>query len=225
VLDLHLDAVVEGILVRGTLGFRVALPCARCLEPQELAFEVDVAELFVDPTKRDERDEEDPGYELVDDLTAIDLTTLVRDALLIDLPVRVLCREDCQGLCPVCGADRNQHRLRPPPRPRARPPVGCARRPRPAGRVSDGPPPARPPTAATDPEPRPAAPDRPPRSHRWPSRSGSCRARAPVTARRSGCKTSAPTYATCKRCKAPIRPHTVCGTCGTYAGRQVVEVD
>jgi uncharacterized protein len=122
VLDLHLDAVVEGILVRGTLGFRVALPCARCLEPQELAFEVDVAELFVDPTKRDARDEEDPGYELVDDLTAIDLTTLVRDALLIDLPVRVLCREDCQGLCPVCGADRNQtdcgHRPAPERDPR-----------------------------------------------------------------------------------------------------------
>jgi large subunit ribosomal protein L32 len=38
-------------------------------------------------------------------------------------------------------------------------------------------------------------------------------------------RTSAPTYATCKRCKSPIRPHTVCGTCGTYAGRTVLEVD
>ena len=36
---------------------------------------------------------------------------------------------------------------------------------------------------------------------------------------------SAPTYATCKRCKAPIRPHTVCGTCGTYGGRTVLEVE
>jgi large subunit ribosomal protein L32 len=38
-------------------------------------------------------------------------------------------------------------------------------------------------------------------------------------------KTAAPTYATCKRCKAATRPHTVCSTCGTYAGREVVEVD
>jgi large subunit ribosomal protein L32 len=38
-------------------------------------------------------------------------------------------------------------------------------------------------------------------------------------------KTSVPTTATCRRCKAPTRPHTVCGTCGTYAGRTVVEVD
>ncbi len=36
---------------------------------------------------------------------------------------------------------------------------------------------------------------------------------------------SAPTNATCARCKAPTRPHTVCPTCGSYAGRTVVEVD
>jgi large subunit ribosomal protein L32 len=35
----------------------------------------------------------------------------------------------------------------------------------------------------------------------------------------------APTFATCKRCKAPTRPHTVCATCGTYAGRTVIDVD
>lgn len=107
VLDLHLDAVVEGILVRGTIGFRLELPCARCLAPQHLERTVEVAELFVDPAKREPEDDPDPGYELIDDRTAIDLSTMARDALLIDLPVRVLCREDCQGLCPTCGADRN----------------------------------------------------------------------------------------------------------------------
>lgn len=38
-------------------------------------------------------------------------------------------------------------------------------------------------------------------------------------------KTSAPTKSTCPRCKAPTRPHTVCGTCGTYGGKVVVDVD
>ena len=107
-LDLHLDAVVEGILVRGTLGFTVDLACARCLAVQRLHREVEVAELFVDPDRREPDEEGDPGYELLDDHTAIDLSTLARDALLIDLPVRVLCGEDCMGLCPVCGADRNE---------------------------------------------------------------------------------------------------------------------
>lgn len=106
-LDLHLDAVVEGILVRGELTFTAEVPCARCLVPQEVTRTVEVAELFTDPAKREPEDEDDPGYELEDDLTAIDLTTLVRDALVVDLPVRVVCSEDCQGLCPTCGADRN----------------------------------------------------------------------------------------------------------------------
>ena len=121
-LDLHLDAVVEGVLVRGSIGFHVRLACARCLVPQDVTYTVEVAELFQDPTKREDDDEDDPGYELVDDLTAIDLSTLARDALIVDLPVRVLCDEACQGLCVECGADRNQvdcgHRPEAAPDPR-----------------------------------------------------------------------------------------------------------
>lgn len=107
-LSLHLDAVVEGILVRGRVRFALDLPCARCLEPQPIEREVEVAELFTDPARREPDDEDDPGYELIDDATALDLTTLVRDALLVDLPVRIVCREGCRGLCPTCGADRNR---------------------------------------------------------------------------------------------------------------------
>lgn len=38
-------------------------------------------------------------------------------------------------------------------------------------------------------------------------------------------RTALPARATCARCKSPIRPHTVCGTCGQYAGRQVVQIE
>ncbi|MDQ3931470.1 MAG: 50S ribosomal protein L32 [Actinomycetota bacterium] len=34
-----------------------------------------------------------------------------------------------------------------------------------------------------------------------------------------------PTYASCRRCKSPVRPHTVCGVCGSYGGRQVIEIE
>lgn len=104
-LDLHVDSVVDGILVRGEVVFHVELECARCLAPRDRALTTSVTELFVDPA-RDDVDIDD-GYELVDDLTGLDLSTLVRDALVADLPMRVLCRDDCAGLCPTCGADRN----------------------------------------------------------------------------------------------------------------------
>ncbi len=106
-LDLHLDAVVEGILVRGSIGYHVEIACARCLTPGDHDLEAQVMELFVDPAKREEDEEDDPGYELIDDRTALDLSTLARDALLIDLPVQVLCHDGCLGLCPECGTDRN----------------------------------------------------------------------------------------------------------------------
>jgi uncharacterized protein len=121
-LELHLDSVVEGILVRGGIEVSLSLPCARCLEPQAADRTLEVAELFQDPAKREAGEEVDPGYELLDDRTAIDLSTLVRDAIVIDLPSRVLCRDDCQGLCPVCGVDRNVapcgHGDEPEPDPR-----------------------------------------------------------------------------------------------------------
>ena len=107
-LDLHLDAVVEGLLVRGTIAVRVEVACGRCLAPVTLPLACNVMELFTDPARKEEGEEDDPGYELLDDRTAIDLSTLARDAVLIDLPVQVRCRPDCQGLCPTCGVDRNR---------------------------------------------------------------------------------------------------------------------
>ena len=49
---------------------------------------------------------EDDLYPITDD--TIDLGPLVRDAIVLELPMAPLCREDCLGLCPQCGADRNE---------------------------------------------------------------------------------------------------------------------
>lgn len=121
-LDLHLDSVVEGILVRGTLGVALETPCARCLEPVVIEDKLEVTELFRDPRKLEEGEEVDPGYEIIEGGVAIELDTMVRDAIVMDMPVRVLCREACQGLCPICGVDRNEldcgHRPETEPDPR-----------------------------------------------------------------------------------------------------------
>lgn len=101
--DLHLDAVVEGILVRGELAYELELPCSRCTRDTRIEFRTAVAELFQDPRKLEPGDEPDPGYELIDAHTAIDLETMVRDVVLLDLPMRVHCgRDDC---APPAAAD------------------------------------------------------------------------------------------------------------------------
>lgn len=123
-LDLVLESVVEGILVRGTVDVDLDVACARCLEIQRLEHTVPLAEMFADPRKLDEvvEDEEPLDYLIDADLSHLDLGPLLRDTVVMEVPVRVLCRDDCQGLCPVCGTDRNEtdcgHRPGEEPDPR-----------------------------------------------------------------------------------------------------------
>ena len=99
---LLVEALVEGILVSGTLGAKLALRCARCLEEFERPFSVTVHELFVPQPEPDGDD-----YRLDPD-GSLELEQMVRDAIGVELPFSPLCRPDCQGLCPVCGGDRNR---------------------------------------------------------------------------------------------------------------------
>jgi uncharacterized protein len=99
--DLLLEALVEGILVSGTVRGTLALRCARCLEEFEQPVAVEVHEMFVvDP----EPDTDD--YPL-DPEGALELDQMLRDVIGVELPFSPLCRPECQGLCPVCGGDRN----------------------------------------------------------------------------------------------------------------------
>lgn len=104
-LDGVVESVVDGMLVRATLSAPVALACGRCLTDLSATVQGEVVELFRDPAALDPDDEIEAGYELLDG--HLDLETLVRDALVPAVPARPLCREDCAGLCPTCGIDRN----------------------------------------------------------------------------------------------------------------------
>jgi uncharacterized protein len=95
----RLEAVVDGVLVTGTVTGTLPGECVRCLDPLELRLEVDIQELYLHPGEF--TDDEDAMW-LVDDL--LDLEPVVHDAVVLDLPVRPLCRDDCPGLCAECGA-------------------------------------------------------------------------------------------------------------------------
>ena len=99
--DLLLEALVEGILVSGTLQGTLSLRCARCITEFEQPLSVEVHELFV-PEPEDDTDDYplDPDGE-------IDPDQMIRDAIGVELPFSPLCRADCLGLCPQCGGDRN----------------------------------------------------------------------------------------------------------------------
>jgi uncharacterized protein len=100
-VDLTLERVSEGIVVRGTITAPWDASCSRCLAPVGGPLAVQVAELY------ERRPLEGETYLLSED-DIVDLEPLIRDALLLELPAVPLCRPDCQGLCPSCGVDHNQ---------------------------------------------------------------------------------------------------------------------
>ena len=100
-LDIRLEAVMEGVLVSGTARAPLSGECARCLDPFTSTTEVDFQELYVYSDTRSGESAEDDERRLEGDL--IDLEPVVRDAMVLALPLSPLCRDDCPGLCTECG--------------------------------------------------------------------------------------------------------------------------
>lgn len=113
--DLKLNAVAElvgaEIRVRGHLGTAIECTCDRCLSAVEIPIERDL-DLFYRPMKEIAREEEIEISEDESDVAfypekGIELADVVSEQVILSIPMKVVCRADCQGLCPVCGANRN----------------------------------------------------------------------------------------------------------------------
>jgi uncharacterized protein len=101
-LKLRLEAVMEGVLVSGTVSGVAVGECIRCLEEVRLPLDTQIAELFSYPENRVAEDEDEEVRTVEDDL--INLEPVLRDAVVLALPFQPVCREDCPGLCSECGA-------------------------------------------------------------------------------------------------------------------------
>ncbi|HLG00368.1 MAG TPA: DUF177 domain-containing protein [Acidimicrobiia bacterium] len=98
-LDLRLEGVGKGVVVEGFVSGAWVAECSRCLTAVTGPFSVEVHELF------EEQPIESETYRLEGE--EIDLEPMVRDAVLLEIPPAPLCSDDCAGLCPTCGVDRN----------------------------------------------------------------------------------------------------------------------
>ena len=100
VADVTLEAFDGGVAVTGTVSGRWEGECRRCLGSIDGELAVEVRELF-----RRGGGEQEGTYPMAED--HINLREMVLDALFVALPLLPLCREDCSGICAVCGADLN----------------------------------------------------------------------------------------------------------------------
>lgn len=105
----------DGYALRLRFQARLSGPCMRCLSPATPSFDVDAREVS-QPGEGEEL--ESPYLQQ----GGLDLSGWAHDALALVLPSQLLCRADCAGLCPLCGADLNtageEHHHEPEPDPR-----------------------------------------------------------------------------------------------------------
>ena len=90
-------------VVYGVTSAELELVCSRCLRETKERFEFSVTEMFTLQAEIAERD--DDIHFVRDEI--VDLAPYVREAFAVQLPMAAVCSEDCKGLCPECGADRN----------------------------------------------------------------------------------------------------------------------
>jgi len=106
VLNVRLESVTEGVLATGTVTGEVVGECGRCLNGFTDALDVEFVELFAYPASTtEETTDSDEVPRLEGDL--LDLEPVVRDAVVLSLPLTPLCTPDCAGLCPDCGERLN----------------------------------------------------------------------------------------------------------------------
>ncbi|GAB4546987.1 MAG: hypothetical protein OHK0023_07550 [Anaerolineae bacterium] len=98
---LRFSRTSRGILVQGKLHTTLPADCTRCLTPIEVPVTLELEEVYVYPP------EASVEFTLSDD-GILDLASLLRQEVLLETPIGVLCKEDCLGLCLECGQNLNE---------------------------------------------------------------------------------------------------------------------
>jgi uncharacterized protein len=101
--SLHLTRTSQGMYAQGRLQANINLECVRCLTSFDQPLRVDVDDLFIYPPE----EASDPLLSIPES-GILDLNPLLREYLLLDVPIQSLCREECKGLCSECGSNLNE---------------------------------------------------------------------------------------------------------------------
>ena len=91
------------VTLTANTAFQDMVACDRCLKPTPRSFQKQFTHILTPTLNSEDNDD----FILVEDMH-FDLNALLREDILLELPTKVLCKADCKGLCPMCGANRNE---------------------------------------------------------------------------------------------------------------------
>src|SRR5678815_967213 len=108
-VQLTLTRSRHDVVVAGRVSAALSLACGACLKPAAVTVRVPVNAVYVEGEEEEDAEDEDLDAEdvLQHDGDVVDLRPLIREQLILSLPMSPRCQEGCKGLCPVCGEDRN----------------------------------------------------------------------------------------------------------------------
>jgi uncharacterized protein len=104
-VDITVESTPDDVVVAGRLTVAWSDECRRCLRPLAEELVVEVEERYAEHDPSGERAVDPDVFPIAHG--QIDLAPMVREEVLLAIPDAPLCRPDCAGLCPTCGADRN----------------------------------------------------------------------------------------------------------------------
>ena len=110
--EARLARVNQGILVNASLRVSATCLCSRCLQDFNTLLELRLSEVYL-PTVDISTggvlyvSEEAAPFFLLNDRHELDITEAVRQSIIVALPMKPLCKEDCAGMCPCCGMNLN----------------------------------------------------------------------------------------------------------------------
>jgi uncharacterized protein len=110
--EAKLQRTNQGVLATGNFDVTVELQCVRCLEIFSLPLQIEFSEIFqptvIVTTGVPLPPITDDDTFAIDDHHHLDLAEPIRQQIILALPTQSICRDDCQGLCPICGKNRNE---------------------------------------------------------------------------------------------------------------------
>lgn len=110
-LELRITRDVSTIVMSGRVDIIARRTCDRCLAsfPENVSIDLrEVYHLADKPLPGADPDDDDEVHFVDRRVTRLDIAPVIRQRILLELPMKALCREDCRGLCPACGANLNE---------------------------------------------------------------------------------------------------------------------
>jgi uncharacterized protein len=109
-VNCRISIISSTVFIKGNLSVLLNVYCSRCLENANLSAAGDFAYTLI-PAKNETEKERELNAEDLEigyyDGEFVDLTPLICEQIILQIPIKALCREECKGLCPQCGANLN----------------------------------------------------------------------------------------------------------------------